>query len=383
MLENTLDQELTDYLDSIYVRSHSMRTYASYRMAVTNKHKNGFREFLQERHNCNEIQFVFRVKNEEFDLFKILREYVVYLDKQTYMPKSIEQRVTAIKGYLRHLGLKIYSEDFKHGVTLPKIKITREEPLTKDIIQRVLANISAKLQVVVLILSASGMRIGELAELKISDIDFTLKPTRIMIRAETTKTSEARETFITEEATRALKDYLYRYFHWEENERNLHMQSLQIFGRTSVSKSGKVRDESELKNPSSYTASNLLMKSLANSIRNIPDLDSKNASNGRRMVHYHALRKYFRTIVGNVSGRDYAEALMGRRFYLDTYYNMPAEDRRKKYLDVEPYLTISDTKTVEKNYSKLSEKHEQLEEKMNDLIKYLRTNSIQVPHSLK
>ena len=378
MQESKTDRELTDYLDSVYVKSHSDRTYASYRMAITNKHKNGFRDFLYERHNCDEIQFVFRVKNEEFDLFKILREYVVYLDKQEYMPKSIEQRVTAIKGYLRHLGLKFYSEDFKHGVTLPKVRITREEPLTKNMIQRVMANISAKLQVVILMLSSSGMRIGELAELRISDIDFSEKPTRIMIRAETTKTSEARETFITEEATRALKDYLYRYFHWQEGERNLHMQSLQIFGRTSASKSGK-----ESENPTAYSISNLLMKSLVNSIRNIPDLDSKNSSNGRRVIHYHALRKYFRTIVGNVAGRDYAEALMGRRFYLDTYYNMPAEDRRKKYLDVEPYLIISDTKTVEKNYNKLSEKHEQLEEKMDGLIKYLRTNSIQVPHNLK
>ena len=40
---------------------------------------------------------------------------------------------------------------------------------------------------------------------------------------------------------------------------------------------------------------------------------------------------------------------------------------------------ISDFKQVEKNLKELSAKNTQLEEKFNDLLAYLRTNSIQVP----
>jgi len=91
-------------------------------------------------------------------------------------------------------------------------------------------------------------------------------------------------------------------------------------------------------------------------------------------------RKFFRTTVGNVCGRDYAEALMGHGFYMDTYYQLPEGKKKQMYLDAESHLTISDFKEVEKNIKTLSAKNTQLEEKFNDLLAYLRTNSIEVPN---
>ena len=60
------------------------------------------------------------------------------------------------------------------------------------------------------------MRLGELAQLKISDVNFETVPTTIRIRKETTKTRETRFTCISTEATRLLKDYLYRNYEWDE-----------------------------------------------------------------------------------------------------------------------------------------------------------------------
>jgi predicted nuclease with TOPRIM domain len=84
--------------------------------------------------------------------------------------------------------------------------------------------------------------------------------------------------------------------------------------------------------------------------------------------------------MGNASGRDFAEALIGHQFYMDTYYQLPDEKKREMYLEAEPHLTISDFKAVEKNIKALSTKNSQLEEKFNDLLQYLRTNSIEVPN---
>jgi len=50
------------------------------------------------------------------------------------------------------------------------------------------------------------------------------------------------------------------------------------------------------------------------------------------------------------------------------------------YLEAEPHLTISDLEAVEKNIKVLSAKNSQLEEKFNDLLQYLSTNSIEVPN---
>ena len=48
--------------------------------------------------------------------------------------------------------------------------------------------------------------------------------------------------------------------------------------------------------------------------------------------------------------------------------------------DAEPHLTISDFEAVEKSIQTVSAKNTQLEEKFNDLLQYLRTNSIEVPN---
>ena len=101
--------------------------------------------------------------------------------------------------------------------------------------------------------------------------------------------------------------------------------------------------------------------------------------NGRQAIHFHAFRKYFRTIVGNTSGRDFAENMIGHSFYMDTYYQLSDEKKREMYLEVEPLLTISDFVTVGNNMKKLSKNYQRLEDKFDGLIHYLEDNSIRIP----
>jgi len=340
-----------------------------------NQNKTGFRDYLQETYNIDELQFADKVKQEEFDVYAILRDHVVYLDGKNYRPKSITTRLAAIKGYLRFLGLKIYTEDCKHIIKMPKIVREPEVALTKEILLRVLRNVPQRVQTVVLALSSSGMRIGELVQLRLSDIDFTTTPTTIRLPAKITKTRTARETFITAEATKALKDYLSITIQWNEKQDNSYLDDEIIFGQKHT---GNPRNNENLKQPTHLSAEGSLIRQLQYYIKKIPDLNKKNP-NGFRIIHFHALRKFFRTTVGNVSGRDFAEALIGHQFYMNTYYQLSDEKKREMYLEVEPHLTISDFVTVEKNIKKLSEKNTFLEEKFNDLLQYLKTNKIEVP----
>lgn len=373
------DSALQEYLDSIYVISHSYSTIATYRLSIINKNKVGFRDFIIQKYGVDEIQLVDKIKKEELDAYKILKEFVIFLDKEGYTSKSIQSRMAAVKGYLRHLGIKIYSEDFKLSVRLPKNIRQQEEPLTKATISRILRHLPLKLQTVVLVLSASGMRIGELVQLKLSDIDFDTKPITIRIRAETTKTRQSRETFLTTEAANVLKDYLKRYFGWVDGQKNEHLKNKTLFGRTSLVKSEKVKGER--KQPRHLLESCTLMKMLAWYISKIPELDEKNP-NGRRKIHFHALRKFFRTTTGNICGRDFAEAILGHSFYMDTYYNLPADERRKLYLKAEPYITISDFTSVEKNLTEISERQKILEEKLARIELYSQKEGIHVPKFL-
>ena len=355
--------------------SHSYSTIAAYRIAIVNQNKTGFRDYLQQTYNIDELEFTDKVKQEKFDVYATLRDHVVFLDQKNYKPKSITTRLAAIKGYLRFLGLKIYTEDCKHIIKIPKIIREPEVALTKEIILRVLRNVPQRVQTVVLVLSSSGMRIGELVQLKLSDIDFTTMPTTIRLPGKITKTRVARETFLTQEATNALKDYLYITIRWEEKQNNSHLDDEVIFGQKYI---GKPKTGLNLKQPAHLLAEGSLIRQLQYYIKKIPDLNRTNP-NGIRVIHFHAFRKFFRTTVGNISGRDFAEALIGHQFYMNTYYQLNDEKKMEMYLAVEPHLTISDFESVEKNIKKISEKNSQLEEKFNDLLQYLRTNSIEVP----
>ena len=364
----TVSQTKEQFFDSMFTVSHSVKTVQTYKTAL-----NHFEKFLRQQYSCDELQITDQIKSEKIDAYVVFRDFVVYLDKKSIRPRGIQSYLSGMKGYLRFMGIRISSDDFKQFVKLPKIIRTREIPVTKEMILRVLHNSSSKLQTAILICSSSGLRIGELCQLKLSDVDFESKPTKLNIRAEIAKGSMSRETFITSEATSALQDYLKRYFGWIENDPNLHLQNTMIFGRISEVKTGSVPKFSL------NSAKQILQMSLRNQIEKISELNIRN-ENGLRSIHFHAFRKFFRTNLGNACGRDYAEGLMGHGFYMDTYYQLDEEKKRQMYLDAESHLTISDFKKVEKNIEKLSEKNSQLEEKFNDLLSYLRTNSVEVPN---
>jgi len=362
------EQITKQFLDSMYLISHSDKTIATYKTAL-----NHFKKFLELQYNCTELEIVEQIKSEKLDLYAVIRDFIIYLDQKHIRPRGIHSYLSGLKGFLRHMGIKINSDDFKQLVKIPKVIKTREIPITKEMILRVMHNSSPKLQTAIFVCTCSGLRIGELVQLKLSDIDFESNPTKINIRAEIAKGSMSRETFITTEATCALQDYLKRYFGWIENNPNLNLQNTMIFGRISEVKTGNTPKFSL------DSAKQILQMSLHKQIENIPELNIRN-ENGLLVIHFHALRKFFRTTLGNTCGRDYAEALMGHSFYMDTYYQLPEEKKKQMYLDAEPHLTLSDFKTVEKNLKVLTAKNTHLEEKFNDLLSYLKTKSIEVPN---
>jgi integrase len=371
LVTQTTEQIQKQFLDSMYLISHSKKTIATYQTAL-----NHFKKFTKLQYDCDELHIVEQIKSDKLDLYAVIRNFIIYLDQKHIRPRGIHSYLSGLKGFLRHMGLKINSDDFKQLVKIPRVVKTREIPVTKEMILRVLHNSSPKLQTAILVCTSSGLRIGELVQLKLSDVDFESNPTKINIRSEIAKGSMSRETFITTEATCALQDYLKRYFGWIENVPNLNLQDTMIFGRISDVKTGNTPEFSL------DSAKQILQVSLRKQIENISELNIKN-ENGLLAIHFHALRKFFRTTLGNACGRDYAEALMGHGFYMDTYYQLLEEKKKQMYLDAEPQLTLSDFKAVEKNLKVLSAKNTHLEEKFDDLLQYLRTKSIEVPDSVK
>jgi integrase len=359
------DKTLDNFLDAVFSTSHSHASVRSYYSAIRGR-KNGFRKFLDEKYKMDELQLQEEISNNRIDIYKVLSDYVIFLSKNEISPRTVKQWFSGVKGYLTHIGIEIYNEKCKQRVRLPKIHKIREEPLTRELIIRVLNVLPFKLRVVFYVAIASGMRIGEIAELYLSDIDFSSNPTKIFIRAETTKTREDRETFLTAEATSALKDYLNRYFAWKESDSNVNLQNVKIFGRTSLAKRKIMPKKDEQRG-----SVDILEQSLNNYLKNIPEFN-KRKRNGKRLIHYHALRKFFYTTVSNVAGSNFAHALMGHHSYLDTYYSLSEKDQIKMYQKCEAQLTMSDFAKIEEELEKTKEKQVEIEETYVKLAKFLK-----------
>ena len=355
------------FLESVRLLSNSRFTIKSYNTGITH-----FEKFLAAKHQLDVESTVTKLQNNEFDIYKLLQEFVIHLNSNGVGGGATRSYLASSKGFLRHLGIKINTDDFKQLVKIPRIIKTKEIPITKEMITRLLHVSDKRLQTAILVSVSGGMRLEEMVHLRISDINFETVPTIVTIRSETAKRRVGRDTFLTSEATQILKDYISIQFGWGENKDNSHLNNTYIFGRFSNEKTVKGKFSID-------SAKSTLQKLLRENIQKIPELEIFN-ENGRYAIHFHGFRKYFRTNVGNVCGRDYAEALMGHGFYMDTYYQLSEEKKIHMYLDAEPQLTISDFKEVEKNIKTLSIQNSQLEEKFNDLLSYLRTNKIEVPN---
>ncbi len=366
--EKSAEQMLNDYLDTIYLQSHSASSKKTYRTAIVGT-KNGFRIFLKEKYNCDEVQLAFRIQNNELDIYNILSEYVIFLDKKSIKPKTIRLWLTIVKGYYTYMGIDVFAEKCKQRVKLPKIKRLKKEALTKEILIKLLHNLDPKLQSAVLLALSSGLRVGEITGLTLPDIEFNAEPVKINVRAETSKSGEDRETYISKEASEALRDYLQRFFGWREDSPNKKLQSLRIFGRTN-----RIRTENDSRLPTQeeqLSESIILQKALIRAIRKVPELN-KLGRNGRRIIHFHAFREFFYTAVSNVSGSDYAHALLGHHEYLDTYYTLSKKEQIRLYKNAEPHVTISDFTKIEKSLENIQNKQTDIIEKYENFERYLR-----------
>ncbi len=214
------------------------------------------------------------------------------------------------------------------------------------------------------------MRLGEIVQLKLSDIDFTKNPITIIIQAETTKTREARITHISSEATKALKDYLTRLIPPKKNDDYVFL--LQHKDRIKLAKNDNRSDriehlESQLESMTSEeryaksvaTTCHNLQQQLVRVIRDNPELNKK-SENDRSEIHFHAFRYFFKTQVTDAHESDFAEALMGHKSLKLVYYRQNDKARSKTYLDAEHASTIADTEKIDQNYSKLQKDNYEL-----------------------
>lgn len=190
--------------------------------------------------------------------------------------------------------------------------ITREQELSRKMIRDILAAADERLRLEILIAVSSGMRIGEMVGITLSNINLYSDPVEIYIPAHLTKNKTARTTYISEEATTALLTWL------SVRERDIRRSRKRVPTQTIIDTDDRLIP---------FSAGN--ERDRLNETLDAIGYNDRDPITGRHLIHFHLFRKFFLT-EAKLSGasKEIIEEMAGHRGYLSISYHRPSRKER-------------------------------------------------------
>ncbi len=318
---------LIDYLSKKRVRSAD--TAITYDFAL--------RAWSKSRGTANPDAAVQEIKEKHLDPYQVLQDFVISSQKDGRAPKTITTYLGAVKGFLVDSDVEISSEKVKQKVVVPQAyEISTDRAPTREEMKRILLQSKLPTKTIICMLASSGMRIGELTQLKVGNITFGKigESSKIILKAGTTKTRKRRVVFISGEATELLREYL-----------GDHVNQLDttIFPERSNALYGRV------------------MRSLIRTgLRKKLDVES-----ARYELHPHCFRKYFfSNMLSAGVDRGLVEGFMGHSFGLDSSYLRLSDDELQaqygKGIDRLTFLSSASNGAMKDTIKELREQNKEL-----------------------
>jgi hypothetical protein len=85
MTEFSIKHEIENFLDSVFVISHSTSSVRVYRSGI-----NHFAKFTQIKYEKSLEQVISSMKDDSMDRYNVFKDFVIYLDKAGKKPSSIK-----------------------------------------------------------------------------------------------------------------------------------------------------------------------------------------------------------------------------------------------------------------------------------------------------
>lgn len=323
-----------------------------------------FNNYLVEKENQTLDSVIDQLLNRKIDVYKLLQGAIYYfiaIPKPKLSTRTIHGYVAAVKSYLQHFDVDIIPRKFKNRVTMPTIEEEDEEELEpKDIRQILLSTNSRRLKAYLCALGSGGFRALEACAIRNCDIDFSESPTKVHVRREYSKRKRARDVYISDEATRFVKEWL----EWKYRKKGSAYRTF-------------VKGDNDLVfTPYGTTEINgkpIRPKGLYNRLRqefvkvlSAVKLDAKKEGMKRGKITLHSFRRTVYTTISNNFGNDYADGFLGHK--KTTYHTLKEEKRRQIYAnDCMPHLTYLDYTEVDKTLNKQQTKLDEKDEEINQL----------------
>lgn len=313
--------------------------------AITN-----FNKFCKANYDERDAETVFSemvlIKDDGMDkIYDVLQGWINYNFNNGISPGAISMWFSYLKKYIRHMGIKITSDDVKESLDFPKKHEEELHPLQLEEIRSIIEVAHPKKRPLYYALIGSAMRIGEAVQIRKKDLDLDTERITVNIPARVTKLKRARVTFLSIEAKKAI-----------------------------MSKLEKLSDDDLVwgTNKDYYKAANTERQTFGKYCEKA-NLGMKYESTGVRKITLHSLRAYFITKVSR-HDENFAKKIAGQKGYMLQYDRLTLEEKLSLYLEVEPDVLIYSSFMKDKEIKKLKEANEKLQ-KQHDKISQLEKKS--------
>jgi len=261
----------------------------------------GILKFIQYKQIQDLDSFVEEVRKSQ-NQNEIVKDFAVYLASKNLAPKSVAAWVSSLKKFFAANGLKV-------DVDIPlRIFNVHEDVLpSKSDLKTILSEVDLRMKVMITILASSGMRVGELYNLKLGDMDFSKEIPVVRIRGAGAKERKSRITFISSEAKKFLEEYL--------NQRKSLGEELNENSPVIAREDGKQMSYQNIQ----YLLERVFRKY------------SKKVGK-RYTLHAHCLRKWFKTqLISAGVPAPIVDRLTGHSRYLAQEYELYTEDQLREW----------------------------------------------------
>lgn len=261
----------------------------------------------QEQNTLCEL-YIQELTNGNRNYYLDLKTYGQKLTK-AYSPTTANLYLRCVCLWLEECGFSLTKRERQRlTAQLPPPKPKKcELELKRKTFRIIYDSLPQRMGTLLLVLLASGMRLGEALRLKKTDVNWEEERTEISIPAEITKTKTARTTYLTEEASNALLEYLRSRTDNDERLFPFSADITQYHLRATVKRLGLSRTV----NGKTYT------------------------------IHWHMTRKWFITRFSLAASKDVAEHIAGHEGYLSSSYRRYTKKQiLKEYIKAEKKLSI-------------------------------------------
>ena len=283
--------------------------------------------------------------NDE-QVYDYLQSRINALQARKMTPITIDTYFGHVKQYLHYRGIKLDSTDIRQCLNFPKKMVEEMRPLELGTFRKILRACSAKREMLYLAQSSSGMRIGEMVQLRKSDIHTNTARLMVKIPAAFTKTRVARTTFFSAEAAKMV------------------IPRLKKIGDTDLV-FGTGHDARNNASIEAQYISNLQKKM---------GISDKYETNGRNVITTHSLRAFFITKVSR-EDHNLAKYFSGQKGYLMQYDRLTDAEKLEYYMKFESLLLVSEKARDQEKIRKLENENSKvadLEKKNREFEKMVR-----------